>query len=81
MAMDANDDDRAIVRSTIDLAHNLGLSVVAEGVDSSQTLAELARYGCDVAQGFHIARPCPADDFWSSVALFGDGRDAVASVG
>jgi diguanylate cyclase (GGDEF)-like protein len=81
MAMDANEDDRAIVRSTIDLAHNLGLSVVAEGVDSPQTLAELARYGCDVAQGFHIARPCPADDFWSSVALFGDGRDAVASVG
>jgi diguanylate cyclase (GGDEF)-like protein len=81
MAMDANEDDRAIVRSTIELAHNLGLSVVAEGVDSAATLTELTRYGCDVAQGFHIARPCPAEDFWSSVALFGDGRDAVASVG
>jgi diguanylate cyclase (GGDEF)-like protein len=60
MGMMEDESDRAIVRSTIDLAHNLGLSVVAEGVDSKDTLEELARYGCDAAQGFYIARPQPA---------------------
>jgi diguanylate cyclase (GGDEF)-like protein len=59
MGMMEEESDRAIVRSTIDLAHNLGLSVVAEGVDTKDTLDELARYGCDVAQGFFIARPQP----------------------
>jgi diguanylate cyclase len=57
MSMMEEESDRAIVRSTIDLAHNLGKTVVAEGVDSSDTLDELARFGCDVAQGFYIARP------------------------
>jgi diguanylate cyclase (GGDEF)-like protein len=70
MNMEANESDSAIVRSTVDLAHNLGLTVVAEGVDSAATLEELTRYGCDVAQGFHIARPCAADDFWAAVADF-----------
>jgi diguanylate cyclase (GGDEF)-like protein len=60
MGMMEDESDRAIVRSTIDLAHNLGLAVVAEGVDSKDTLEELARYGCDLAQGFYIARPQPA---------------------
>lgn len=50
-------DDTAIVRSTADLAHNLGLSVVAEGVENQWTLDLLASFGCDLAQGFHIARP------------------------
>jgi diguanylate cyclase len=43
--------DRVIVRSTIDLAHNLGLSVVAEGVENESTWNDLVAYGCDVAQG------------------------------
>jgi diguanylate cyclase len=60
MSMMEDESDRAIVRSTIDLAHNLGLSVVAEGVDSKDTLDELARFGCDMAQGFYISRPQPA---------------------
>jgi EAL domain-containing protein (putative c-di-GMP-specific phosphodiesterase class I) len=56
-------DDRshaAIVRSVIDLAHNLGFVVVAEGVETEQVLAELTRLGCDIAQGFLLARPMPA---------------------
>jgi diguanylate cyclase (GGDEF)-like protein len=61
MGMTEDESDRAIVRSTIDLAHNLGLAVVAEGVDSKDALQELARFGCDVAQGFYIARPQPVD--------------------
>jgi diguanylate cyclase len=80
MAMDGSESDRAIVRSTIDLAHNLGLTVVAEGVDNASVLDELAEYGCELAQGFHIARPCAPDAFEAAVASFGDDRDAVAAV-
>jgi diguanylate cyclase (GGDEF)-like protein/PAS domain S-box-containing protein len=54
--------DTTIVRSTNDLAHNLGLSVVAEGVEDQWTLDVLSTFGCDHAQGFFIARPMPADD-------------------
>jgi diguanylate cyclase (GGDEF)-like protein/PAS domain S-box-containing protein len=52
-------DDAIIVRSTIDLAHNLGLSVVAEGVEDESVLQMLIEYGCDAAQGYHFARPGP----------------------
>jgi diguanylate cyclase (GGDEF)-like protein/PAS domain S-box-containing protein len=54
-------EDTAIVHSTSDLAHNLGLSVVAEGVEDQWTLDALSRFGCDQAQGFFIARPMEAD--------------------
>ncbi|MHB1233670.1 MAG: EAL domain-containing protein [Burkholderiales bacterium] len=60
MAEDAN--DAAIVRSTIDLAHNLGLLVVAEGVENRDALDLLAKLGCDHAQGFHIGHPLPVDE-------------------
>ena len=58
--MATNRDGAAIVRSTIDLGHNLGLKVVAEGVEDEQTEALLREYGCDFIQGFHIARPAAA---------------------
>lgn len=56
---DIDDDERAlaIVRSTIDLAHSLGLRMVAEGVEDEGTLELLRRLGCDHAQGFFIGRP------------------------
>ncbi len=60
MAMESDEDDAKIVRSTIDLAHNLGLTVVAEGVESAAVLARLAELNCDEAQGYHMARPMPA---------------------
>src|SRR5215218_6973394 len=60
MAIDAS--DAAIVRSTIDLAHNLGLRVVAEGVESHQSWTRLTELGCDLAQGFYVSRPLPAPD-------------------
>jgi diguanylate cyclase (GGDEF)-like protein len=50
----------AIVHSVIDLAHNLGFEVVAEGVETEQILAELTVLGCDIAQGYLLARPMPA---------------------
>jgi diguanylate cyclase (GGDEF)-like protein len=54
--------DEVIVKSTIDLGHNLQLSVVAEGVEDDETLHALAAMGCDVAQGFGIARPLAEPD-------------------
>lgn len=53
----------AIVRSTIELAHNLGLSVVAEGIEDEATVDKLRNMGCDIGQGFHFSRPISADDF------------------
>jgi diguanylate cyclase (GGDEF)-like protein len=54
-----DNDDAVIVRSTIELAHNMGLKVVAEGVEDERTLDMLRRYHCDVAQGYLISRPLP----------------------
>jgi EAL domain-containing protein (putative c-di-GMP-specific phosphodiesterase class I) len=56
------DDARAaaLVFSTISLAHSLGLRMVAEGVENATALSELARHGCDQAQGYYICRPIPA---------------------
>ena len=64
MAVDPS--DAAIVRSTIDLARHLGLDVVAEGVESEDVLEFLVSLDCDVAQGFLLSRPLPADqlDGW-----------------
>jgi diguanylate cyclase (GGDEF)-like protein/PAS domain S-box-containing protein len=62
-ALPNHGDDAVIVRSTIELAHNLGLSVVAEGVEDEATVDLLIRYGCDRAQGYFFARPCSADEF------------------
>ncbi|UUX96918.1 putative bifunctional diguanylate cyclase/phosphodiesterase [Aquabacterium sp. J223] len=63
MAMTRDPADRKIVRSTIDLAHNLGLSVVAEGVEDRATWDLLHELGCDEGQGYHIARPMPEEEF------------------
>jgi diguanylate cyclase (GGDEF)-like protein len=51
----------AIVRSTVDLGHTLGLSMIAEGVEDAATLDTLRRYGCDISQGYFHSRPLPAD--------------------
>jgi EAL domain-containing protein (putative c-di-GMP-specific phosphodiesterase class I) len=61
MGMTENRDDETIVRSTIDLAHNMGLKVVAEGVESEAVLQRLTDLECDLAQGFHLSRPLPPD--------------------
>ena len=58
--MGDDENDAAIVRSTIGLGHDLGMSVVAEGVESHLTLELLNTLGCDVAQGFFVGRPMPA---------------------
>lgn len=61
--MNDNKDDEAIVRSTIDLAHNMGLVVVAEGVETRKALMLLNKLGCDTAQGYLISKPLPVERF------------------
>ena len=63
MAMEREPDDAKIVRSTIDLAHNMGLTVVAEGVENAAIWDQLREQGCDEAQGYHMSRPLPVADF------------------
>jgi EAL domain-containing protein (putative c-di-GMP-specific phosphodiesterase class I) len=63
LQMGANHADETIVRSIIDLAHNLEMRAVAEGVEDSAILSRLGELGCDVAQGYHISRPLPAEGF------------------
>jgi EAL domain-containing protein (putative c-di-GMP-specific phosphodiesterase class I) len=61
--MQEDENDAVIVRSIIDLARNLGLRVVAEGVETTDAWEALRGMGCDIAQGYYISRPLPADQF------------------
>jgi diguanylate cyclase (GGDEF)-like protein/PAS domain S-box-containing protein len=61
MDMSSSEDSATIVRSIIDLGGNLGLSVVAEGVETQEIWDELDALGCPIAQGYHLSRPIPAD--------------------
>ena len=63
MDMTKDEDNALIVRSTIDLAHNLGVEVIAEGVEMHEAWVELSILGCDAAQGYYINRPIPATEF------------------
>ena len=66
-----NSHNAAIVRLVVDLAHNLGLQTIAEGVEDETTWEALRALGCDNAQGYHLARPMPADQIssWTSQHL------------
>jgi EAL domain-containing protein (putative c-di-GMP-specific phosphodiesterase class I) len=69
----------AIVRSVIDLAHNLGIDVVAEGVETAPVLAELSELGCDIAQGFLLARPMPASQLPGWLLAYQPATEAIGS--
>ncbi len=71
LPMCENESDAMIVRSTVDLAHNLGLKVVAEGIESDRHITHLRELGCDIGQGFHISRPLP----WQELAEWLDQGD------
>lgn len=70
----SDENDAQIVKSTIDLAHNLGLVVTAEGVESQPIQDRLSTFNCEMAQGYHIAKPMPADvlKHWLSRRSKGD---------
>jgi diguanylate cyclase (GGDEF)-like protein/PAS domain S-box-containing protein len=73
MNLVSDPSDAVIVRSTIELGHNLGLMVVAEGVENEAALEVLVEQGCDSAQGYFFSRPCPADELtvWLTESTFG----------
>ena len=66
-------DDAVIVRSTIELAHNMGLTVIAEGVETIESMDILKRLGCDMAQGYYMSPPLPAEKFirWIAESRWG----------
>ena len=85
----SDESDLIIVRSTINLGHDLGLKVVAEGVEDEATLHRLEKLGCDLAQGYHFSKPLPAEMFnkWIGVSIpspdeatpFGSPEQAAAA--
>ena len=75
MARDAS--DTMIVRSTIELAHNMGLTVVAEGVDDEGALERLRVLGCDMVQGFLLSRPLTADEIAARLSGRVEARSAA----
>lgn len=75
-----NADSAVIVRSTVELGHNLDLEVVAEGVESQAIWDGLAKLGCDLAQGYLVSAPMPADRFkaWTTQWPTGSGQGQFA---
>ncbi|MGF6208307.1 putative bifunctional diguanylate cyclase/phosphodiesterase [Pseudomonas frederiksbergensis] len=63
LAMQSDQANELIVRSVVDLGHNLGMTVIAEGVETAGVLDALGGYHCDMAQGFHVCRPVSAEAF------------------
>jgi diguanylate cyclase (GGDEF)-like protein len=78
--MAASTGDAAIVHSSIELAHNLGLSVIAEGVETLEAWQQLDTLGCDAIQGYHLARPMPASEVlgWMSTLSAGSPGETLA---
>ena len=76
LSLENDAKDALLVKSTIDLAHSLGLKVTAEGVESREALAMLQMMGCDLAQGYHIAKPMALE---ALVAFLGEQRLAETS--
>jgi EAL domain-containing protein (putative c-di-GMP-specific phosphodiesterase class I) len=73
MGMRTAEGDAVIVRSAIDLGRNLGLEVVAEGVETEEAWAQLQEFGCDLAQGYLLATPMPAIELTSWLATYDRG--------
>ena len=76
LGMATDDDDAAIVRSTVDLGRNLGLRVVAEGIEDADTWTALTTLGCDMAQGYYLSTPVTSAEF----DLWLDARE-IARIG
>jgi EAL domain-containing protein (putative c-di-GMP-specific phosphodiesterase class I) len=69
MDMEHNPDDQAICKAAIQMAHSLGLEVVAEGVETEAQRTFLLDHGCDLMQGYHLGRPMPARDVLQLLVL------------
>jgi len=76
MDMMSDENDMVIVKSTIDLARNMGLQTIAEGVEDQQVMDKLSELGCSTIQGFHLSRPLAADDVIARVQQLNSGSQA-----
>lgn len=76
LSLSRSDSDAILVRSTIELAHDLGLEVVAEGIEDRETIEQLRRLGCDYGQGYWIGRPADATVF-ADLICAASGRRAA----
>jgi diguanylate cyclase (GGDEF)-like protein len=76
--MDVSPNDAAVVRSVIELGQDLGITVVAEGVETEANLQTLKQLGCTVAQGYHIGVPMPSADFESMASAWNLKAEIVA---
>ena len=74
--MSENLDDEVIVSTTINMCHNLGYRVVAEGIEDRSTLEKLIALQCDLAQGYYHARPMSYDDFQQWLDDSGDAEES-----
>jgi EAL domain-containing protein (putative c-di-GMP-specific phosphodiesterase class I) len=81
MEMHTSRDDAVIVQSTIDLARNLGLRVIAEGVETQETWSRLEEFGCHGAQGFFLSPPLPPHELADWLAGHAAGEAGATSVG
>ncbi len=63
LSLESDPEFATVVRSAIDMGHGLGLKVVAEGIETAAAADRLRQFGCDIAQGFHYAKPMPREDF------------------
>lgn len=79
MGLDESSRDALLVKSTIDLAHGLGMKVTAEGVETGSALALLRGMGCDMAQGYFIGRPVPLADLIAKLDADAEPGDGAAS--
>jgi EAL domain-containing protein (putative c-di-GMP-specific phosphodiesterase class I) len=80
MGLEHSGDDKTIVRSIVDLGVNLGLDVVAEGVENGRTWQILRRMGCTQVQGYYLTRPIPAEDFPAWLAEYHQRPRRLATV-
>ena len=78
MEMDSDRNDEVIVRSTIDLAYNMGLQVTAEGIENETAWNMLRDLGCNLGQGYYMCRPVDADAFEEWLADFSATEDTAA---
>ena len=77
----AGDSSATIVQATVDLGHRLGFEVVAEGVETQDAWDRLVELGCDIVQGFHIARPMASDDIVRWLTALRPPREMAARAG
>jgi EAL domain-containing protein (putative c-di-GMP-specific phosphodiesterase class I) len=77
----ADPRDKSIVRAAIDIAHNLNLRVVAEGIENRETLEALVEIGCDSGQGYFMAKPMPEEEFtrWLTDSPWVNGTSSAAA--